>query len=354
MRNENAARLFARVLTLVAAFAALSAQAQSALTPIRISVQPGNYAALATRVAAKLGYWQDAGFAPTFVTYAAGVPQIKAHADWDIGVTGAVPALIGARDYDLVTIAVSNDESRTTVVMGKKDLVAKLRQTRQIPNGTRFAVTLNSTGDYAGQTCLALWGGKSKTDMVYTGMPPPEVVAAGAAGTTDLVVVWAPNTYTMEEKHGFETLCSGKDFSPGVFGVIVAGRQWAKSNPETVSRALAVILRANRWIQNNGPAAQQALIELAAKDNITISPLAAKKDNEQRPLFALDDQIVLLQGSTASASGSRLAQSFYSLNVFLNEGKLQTRLFRASSFVDASYLEGVKSNPTLTQLIQRP
>jgi ABC-type nitrate/sulfonate/bicarbonate transport system substrate-binding protein len=354
MKLDNFTAVIVRLSTLVAALVVLPAHAQSAPTPVRIAVQPGNYSAIAYKVATRLGYWQEAGLAPSFQTFLAGVPQIKAHADWDFGTMGAVPALLGARDYDLITIAVANDESRTNVLMAKKELVAKLRGNKQIPDRTRIAVTLNSTGDYATQTCLALWGGKNKGDMTYLGMPQPEIIAAGVAGTADLLALWAPNSYVMEEKHGFEVFCSGKDFSPGVFGVTVANRKWAQDNPDTVAKLLAVVIRANRWIKSNPQGAQQAHIEGSAKENVTLSATAARKDNELRPVFDLDEQILLLRGSTSNVNDSRIAQAFYSLNVFLNEGKLQTRLFKPSSFVDVSFLERVKSDPALVRFIQRP
>jgi ABC-type nitrate/sulfonate/bicarbonate transport system substrate-binding protein len=330
------------------------AQTPPAGVPVRIAVQPGNYSAIAYKVATQLGYWQDAGLVPSFTTFAAGIPQIKAHAEWDFATLGAVPALIGARDYDLVTIAVANDESRTNVLMGRKEFVAKLRTGNTIPNGTRFAVTLNSTGDYAAQTCLSLWGGKTKGEMTYLGMPQAEIMAAGPAGSADLLALWAPNSYAMEEKHGYEVFCSGKDFSPGVFGVTIANRKWAQANPELVSKVLAVTIRANRWIKRNAQAAQQIHIEGSAKEGVTLSATAARKDNELRPVFELDEQIQLMRGDRTDPNDSRVAQSFYSLNVFLNEGRLQTRLFRASSFVDASYLQRVRADPLLLQFIQRP
>ncbi len=312
-------------------------------------MQPGNYSSIAYKVATKLGYWQEAGLAPTFLTFTAGVPQIKAHGEWDVGTLGAVPALIGARDFDLITISVANDESRTNVLMGKKDYVAKLKEGKQLPNGTRIAVTLNSTVDYAMQACLALWGGKSKTDMVVTGAPPADVMAAGAAGTVDLVGVWAPNSYAMAEKHGFEVFCTGKDFTPGVFGVTVANRKWAQDNPDLVARFLSVVIRANAWIKKNPQATQQVQIEGSAKEGVTISAAAARQDYELRPIFDLDEQINLLKGTTTNLNDSRVSRAFYSLNIFLNEGKLQTRIFRPSTFVDVSYLERLKANPSLSQ-----
>jgi ABC-type nitrate/sulfonate/bicarbonate transport system substrate-binding protein len=158
----------------------------------------------------------------------------------------------------------------------------------------------------------------------------------------------------MEEKHGFEVYCTGKDFSPGVFGVTVANRQWAQANPDPVARVLAVVIRANRWIKNNAQGAQQVHVEGSAKEGVTLGATAARKDNEQRPVFDLDEQILLLRGDTTNANDSRLARAFYSLNVFLNEGKSQARIFKASSFVDVSFLQRVKSDPALSQFTQRP
>jgi ABC-type nitrate/sulfonate/bicarbonate transport system substrate-binding protein len=337
-------------LALAAGNAAL---AQTKTTPIRISVQPGNYSAIAYKVATAQGYWQEAGLQPTFVPYPAGVPQIKAHADWDVGTLGAVPALIGARDFDLITIAVANDESRTNVLMGKKDFVAKLKSEKKIPAGTRIAVTPNSTGDYAAQTCLAFWGGKTKSDMVYTGMTQPEIISAGTAGSVDLVAVWAPNSYAMQEQHGFETLCSGKDFTPGVFGVMVANRKWAQGNPDVVARLLSVVVRANLWIKRNPQQAQQIHIEGSAKENVKISASAAKNDYELRQVFSLDEQLGLMQDASGDVNDARVGRAFYSLNVFLNEGKPQTRMFRASTFVDTSYLVRLRSDPALMRFTQQ-
>ncbi|NJS35486.1 MAG: hypothetical protein HC765_02090 [Brachymonas sp.] len=106
----------------VVIFSTLPAHAQ---TPIRISVQPANYSMLAVHVATQNGYWKEAGLIPSIVTYPAGVPQIKAKADWDIGLTGAVPALIAAREHDMMTIAIADNQSRTNGLLASKEVVQK-------------------------------------------------------------------------------------------------------------------------------------------------------------------------------------------------------------------------------------
>lgn len=326
------------------------AGSSAAQTPIRISTQPALYFTLPLHVATANGYWKEAGLNPSFLPFAAGVPQIKANADWDVGLTGVVPALIGAKDYNLITIGIVDDQSRTNALLARKEFVEKVRAERQIPNGTKFAVTLNSSADYAAQTCLALWGGKNKSDMAYKGASQGDVIKAGAAGEADVVALWAPNMYTMQEKHGFVPFCSGKDFSPGIFGTVVANRAYATANPALVSKFLAVLMRSINWMKDNPAKAQALLIATAAKDNVVISASAAKSDVELRPIFNLSQQLELMGANAANVNDSAAGKSFYSINVFLNEGKTGTRTMRPASFVDASYLKRVGDDPELRKM----
>jgi ABC-type nitrate/sulfonate/bicarbonate transport system substrate-binding protein len=334
----------------VTALLCVTAGSSAAQTPIRISTQPGLYFTLPLHVATANGYWKDAGLMPSFLPFAAGVPQIKAHADWDVGLTGAVPALIGAKDFNLITIGIVDDQSRTNALLARKEFVEKVKAEKQIPNGTKFALTLNSTVDYAAQTCLALWGGKNKSDMIYKGAGQGDVIKAGAAGEADVVGLWAPNMYIMQEKHGFVPFCSGKDFSPGVFGTVVTHRTYATANPALVSKFLAVLMRSINWMKDNPDKAQALLIATAAKDGIVISASAAKSDVELRPIFNLIQQLEIMGANTTNVNDSVAGKSFYSINVFLNEGKTGTRTMRPASFVDASYLKRVNDDPELKKM----
>ncbi len=318
--------------------------------PVRISVQPANYSALAVHVATKNDYWKIAGLTPSFSRYPAGLPQIKANADWDIGITGSVPALIGAKDFNMITIAVADDQSRTNALMASKEMIAKIKKDKVIPKGTKIAVTLNSTADYAVQTCLALWGGRIKSDMVYQAATQPEAIQAGASGAAEMVGLWAPNVYTMKDKHGFETLCSAKDFSPGLYNAVVTSRDFATKNPEIVSKFLAVMMRSVQWIKANPEQAQAFFVKNADDEGAKISSNAAKNDYDQRPIFDLDAQLKMIGESTASVEASAVARSFFSINVFLNEGRPGTRTMRPSSFMDPSYLKKVKDTPSLVQI----
>jgi ABC-type nitrate/sulfonate/bicarbonate transport system substrate-binding protein len=321
-----------------------------AQTPIRISVQPGNYSMFAMHVATENDFWKQAGLTPSFVRYPAGVPQIKGNADWDFGVTGAVPALIGAKDFNLITIAVADDQSLTNQVMGRKDLVQRIRNEKVIPVGSKIAVSLNSTADYALQICLSLWGGKQKSEMVVQAASQPEAIAAGASGAADLVALWAPNIYVMKEKHGFETLCTAKDFKSGIYNVVVTNRDYAKKNPDIVAKYLAVMMRSVNWIKENPQKAQALFISVSNKEGVQISSSAAKGDYDSRPLFNLDGQLGVMGNSAETANESPTGKSFYAINLFLTEGKAGSRNMRPATFVDPSFLKRVKDDPVLSKI----
>jgi ABC-type nitrate/sulfonate/bicarbonate transport system substrate-binding protein len=350
MMTVNSAFLPDQYVRLACLSALCTAAISHAQTPIRISVQPGNYAAFAVHVASENDFWKQAGITPSLVRYPAGVPQIKGNADWDIGVTGAVPALIGAKDFKLITIAVADDQSRTNQLMGRKELVQRIRAERSVPKGSKIAVTLNSTADYAVQSCLALWGGRQKSDMVYQGATQPEAIAAGASGSAELVGLWAPNIYAMQEKHGFEPLCSAKDFGSGVYNVVVTNRDYAAKNPDMVAKYLAVMMRSVNWIKENPQKAQALFISVSSKENVQVSNSAAKGDYESRPLFNLDQQLVVMGDTPEKSNDSATGKSFYAINVFLTEGKAGSRNMRPASFVDASFLKRVKDNPELSKI----
>src|SRR5215218_9078761 len=97
-------------------FAAPGARAQ---TPINVSYQPALYWALPYYVATEKGWWKDVGLTPGFSVFPAGAPQVAAAQakSWDVGGTGSVPAVLGAARSGLLTIGITNDESKVNVLM---------------------------------------------------------------------------------------------------------------------------------------------------------------------------------------------------------------------------------------------
>ena len=75
-------------------------------------------------IATEKGWWKDVGLAAElFQTFPAGAPQVAAAQakSWDVGGTGSVPAVLGAARFGLLTIGLTNDESKANALMVRGD-----------------------------------------------------------------------------------------------------------------------------------------------------------------------------------------------------------------------------------------
>jgi len=246
-------RTIAVALTL--AFAAGSASAQP-LTEIKVSYQPALYWSLPFYVASQKGWWAELGLKPEYSVFPAGVPQIAASAakSWDVGGTGSVPAVLGAARYNLLTIGLTNDESVGNALMASGAKAEGFLKNPASMKGQTIVLTANSTGDYAVQSCLAKYGLK-KADVTIKSMGQAEIISAMSSGNADLGGLWAPNTYTMEEKAGAKQICSGQDAGAAVPGALIVRADYAKEHPKDVAAFLAVYLRAWKWMNAHQPEA---------------------------------------------------------------------------------------------------
>src|SRR5580765_4893532 len=118
---------------------------------IKVSYQPALYWSLPYYVASEKGWWAEVGLKPTYSTFPAGVPQIAASASksWDVGGAGSVPAVLGAARFGIVTVGISNDESRGNALLVRGDKAAQYAAKPSSVKGQTILLTANSTGDYA-------------------------------------------------------------------------------------------------------------------------------------------------------------------------------------------------------------
>src|SRR5690348_13620549 len=100
-----------------------------AQTKIGVSYQPALYWALPYYIATEKGWWKDVGLDPNFSVFPAGVPQMAASQakSWDVGGTGSVPAVLGAARFGILTIGITNDESKANVMMVRGDKYAQFK-----------------------------------------------------------------------------------------------------------------------------------------------------------------------------------------------------------------------------------
>ena len=343
-------RLFAWMAGAALGAATLAVQAQG-LTEIKISYQPAVYWALPFYAAEQKGWYADMGLKPVFSTFPAGVPQIAASASksWDVGGTGSVPATLGAARYNLLTIGITNDESDGNALLATAKTAAAFAKNPSSIKGQTIVLTANSTGDYAVQSCLAKWGLK-KSDVTIKSMGQAEIMSAMSSGNADLGGLWAPNTYTMEEKAGAKQICSGKDAGAAVPGAIVVRADYAKEQPQNVAKFLAVYLRAWKWLNAHQPEAIAMMKKFYEQGGVTISEASMKQEFATRPTFDLAGQLKIM---SRSGGKSEVDDWFTKIGGFMQANGTFPAAPEASKFVSDEYMKMVDADPKLKAYANR-
>jgi len=327
------------------------AQAQP-LTEIRISYQPALYWALPFYAASEKGWYAEVGLKPVFSTFPAGVPQIAASAakSWDVGGTGSVPATLGAVRYNLLTIGITNDESYGNALLATAKTADAFMKNPASIKGQTIVLTANSTGDYAVQSCLAKWGLK-KADVTVKSMGQAEIISAMSSGNADLGGLWAPNTYTMEEKAGAKQICSGQDAGAAVPGALIARADYAKEHPQDVAKFLAVYLRAWKWLNAHQPEAIAMMKKFYEQGGVTISEASMKKEFTTRPTFDLASQLRIMKRPSGGAS--EVDDWFTKIGGFMQANGTFAQAPASSKYITDEYLRMVDADPKLKAFANR-
>ncbi len=316
------------------------------LKEIRISSQPALLGSVPFLVAEEKGWWKDVGLKVTITNFPAGAPQIAASKSWDVGYTGSVPAVLGAVRFGLHTIAFSDDQSATNaLVVNGPNADAIIKNPASLKGGTVF-LTANSTVDLAARSCLQKFG-LGKGDVTVRSMGQSEIIAAMSSGNANVGGLWAPNTYTVEEKAGGKMLCSGKDAGVLVPGNMVVRADWAKENPQLVARFLAVYIRAQRWLAANRKDAVAMMKKHYDTGGVNISEAAMNREFDLRPMFDLAGQLALFN---RSGGASKADNAMNTIAAFMKEvGSLRAdeALPEPKSYVTDEYLKLVDADPKL-------
>jgi NitT/TauT family transport system substrate-binding protein len=326
----------------------LGAAAQAPQT-IKVSYQPALYWALPFHIATEKGWWAELGLKPEFSTFPAGVPQMSASKSWDVGGTGSIPAVLGAVRFNLQTIGLTNDESQGNALLARGDKAAGFQQNPASMKGQTILLTANSTGDYAVQACLAKAGLK-KSDVTLKNMGQAEIISALSSNATELVGVWAPNIYTLEEKSGAKMLCNGKDGGVMVPGALIVRSDYAKENPQNVAKFLAIYLRAWKWANANRKDAIAMMKKFYEQGGVQISDAAMAREFDTRPTFDLAGQ---LKAMNRAGGASEMDGWFAKIAEFMKgAGSIQEAPASASYIVD-DYMKMVAADPKLAEFAGR-
>jgi len=336
--------LFAAVAASVLA-SAIAPQRAHAETDINVSYQPSVYWALPYYIATEKGWWKEVGLKPGFSIFPAGAPQVAAAQakSWDVGGTGSVPAVLGAARSGLITIGITNDESKANVLMTSGSKFDGFQKDPKTLKDQKILLTTNSTGDYSVRSCLKKFG-VAFGDVQFVNLGQAQIISAITSNNGDVVGVWAPNNYTLEEKAGAKTLCSGADAGAVVPGTLVARADYAKEHPKEVAAYLAVYLRAWGWAKSHLDEARAMMKKFYAQGGVDISDNATKKEFSERPIFLLDAQLKIMDRSKGE---SEVDQWLGNISKFMVDVGTLPRAPDSKSFVTDEYMKMVAADPKL-------
>ena len=326
----------------VLAGASLHAEAQTA---IGVSYQPSLYWALPYYVATEKGWWKEVGLQPNFSVFPAGAPQVAAAQakSWDVGGMGSVPAVLGAARGGLLTIGITNDESKANVLMVRGDKFDAFKANPQTLKGQRILLTTNSTGDYSVRNCLKKYG-VAFGDVQFVNLGQAQIISAITSNNGDVAGVWAPNNYTLEEKAGAKTLCTGADAGAIVPGALVVRADYAKENPKNVAAYLAVYLRSWGWAKANPKEAREMTKKFYAQGGVEISDQAIEQEFALRPVFLLDEQLKIMD---RAGGASDVDKWFNEIAKFMVEVGTLPQAPEVKSFITDEYLKMVAADAKL-------
>lgn len=338
-----------KVLSMVA-LAALAAMmprmaAAEPAVKIKISYQPALYWSLPYYVATEKGWWKEVGLEPEFSTFPAGAPQVAAAQakSWDVGGMGSVPAVLGAARFGLVTIGLTNDESKANTLMVRADKLQALEKDPGSIKGQKVLITTNSTAHYAALSCLKKWG-LSNNDVEFVNLGQAQIISAIISNNGDIAGVWAPNTYTLEEKANVKYLCSGADGGAVVPGALVARSDFVKENPQAVAKYLAVYLRAWSWAKAHPADARAMMKKFYTIGGVEISEKAMDAEFTTRPVYDLDQQLKLMD----RASGpSQVDKWFGNIASYMSDVGTLQKIPDPKSYIDPAPMQFVKKDAAL-------
>jgi sulfonate transport system substrate-binding protein len=353
LQQEFVMKTFRRVFSVIALAASvpLGAAAQE-LKEVRISSQPALLGSVPFALANEKGWWKDVGLKVTVTEFPAGAPQIAASKSWDVGYTGSVPAVLGAVRFGLHTVAFSDDQSATNAIYVRGANADALIKSPASMKGQTMFLTGNSTVDLASRSCLAKFG-LGKADVTVRSMGQAEIIAAMSSGSADIGGLWAPNTYTVEEKAGGKYLCSGKDTGTMIPGNLVVRAEWAKENPQLVARFLAVYLRAQRHLAANRKDALAIMKKHYETGGVQISEAAMNKEFDLRPTFDLAGQLAMFNRSAQPSRGDTTMNTIAAFMKEVGSLRADEALPDPKTYVTDEYLKLVDKDPVLKAFANR-
>jgi ABC-type nitrate/sulfonate/bicarbonate transport system substrate-binding protein len=180
--------------------------------------------------------------------------------------------------------------------------------------------------------------------MQFVNLGQAQIITAVTSNNGDIAGVWAPNTYTLEERANAKYLCSGADAGAVVPGALVVRADFAKEHPDDVAKFLAVFLRGWSWAKANPAEARSLALDFYKQGGLETSAEAMDKEFALRPTFGLDEQLKLL---SRTGGASTVDGWFAEIGQFLTEVGTVPANPDPKTYITSDFMTRVAADPKL-------
>lgn len=292
--------------------------AQQKLIELNTAWMP-EHSAFFTWLAKDKGWDKEEGLDLKLLYFESGMAMLEAlpAKKWVLGGIGGVPIVMGALRYGAYMIALANDESFCNAVYARPNSPAvktagavkgypKVLGKKEDVKGKTFLVTTVSSAHYAMSSYLRVFGFKDK-DVVVKNMDQASIMAAFEKGIGDFACLWAPYTFTAEEK-GWKEVGNVNTCGAAIPVTYIGDREFCDKNPEVVAKFLRVIFRGINKLKDEGATPENVkLFQRMYKEwaGMEYTADAAKKDIESHPIWKLEEQLKIFDASKKESEAQR-------------------------------------------------
>ncbi len=265
------------------------------------------------------GWDKEEGLELKLLYFESGMAMLEAlpAKQWVLGGIGGVPHIMGALRYGAYLIGLGNNESWCNAVYVRPDSpVLKTKgAVKGYPKiygkaadlkGKQFLVTTVSSAHFAMGVYLNAFGLKDK-DVVVKNMDQASIMAAFEKGIGDFACLWAPYTYTAEEK-GWKEVANVDTCNAAIPITLIGDKEFCDKNPEVVAKFLRVMFRSINKLKEEGATPENIkLFRKMYKEwaGMEYTEQAAKKDIEMHPVWKLEEQLKIFDTSKGESQVQR-------------------------------------------------
>ncbi|MEW6263077.1 MAG: ABC transporter substrate-binding protein [Thermodesulfobacteriota bacterium] len=316
------------VLVLVAALAFSSSPVQAqTVVKLKTCWMP-EFETFLPWLAKQKGWDKAEGLDLDLLFFDSGMAQMEAlpAKQWVLGATGGVPQVVGALRHGAYMIGLGDDESITNNVYVRPDSpilkvkgfnkeAPEVSGSPELVKGKTVLVTTVSSVHYAMSSWLKVLGLKD-ADVVVKQMDQASIVAAFEKGVGDVACLWAPYTYTAEQKK-WKKISDLRMVGAALPITLIGDKEFCEKNPETVAKFLRIYLRGVNYVRKHGSGPQVVkLYQKFMKDwgGMEMNEAMCKLDIDNHPVWTLEENLKLFdssKGESTAAKWQRLIAEFF-------------------------------------------